>query len=225
MPIYNAALTYIDPSETKRYAGLGKVDFDEKSVKKACLEAQLLSTAKGIWQIYDYQACSGRIEINPPIYIIGKKIRNHLRLAEKIIILSVTIGELIEETITKYFQAGAYSYALLLDAAATTAVETTADEMEKTITQYITPKGYQKVMRFSPGYGDWDIRFQPEMLTLAKAEQIGVSLTESCMLIPRKSITAVIGLIPNQNLEQKNETHDCTICNKLDCLARKEQNK
>lgn len=225
MPIYNAALTYIDPLETKRYAGLGKVDFDEKLVTKACLEAQLLSTAKGIWQIYDYQACSGRIETDLPIYIVGEKIRYHLRLAEKIIVLSVTIGELIEETITKHFQDGAYSYALLLDAAATTAVETAADEMEKTITQYITPKGYQSIMRFSPGYGDWDIRFQPKMLALAKAEQIGVHLTESYMLIPRKSITAVIGLVPSQSLIPKNKTHDCANCNQFNCLARKEQNK
>jgi len=220
LPIYNSVLKQIDPIETKRYAGLGNVDFNETIIQKACLEAQLLAEPKGIWQIYSYNACSYKVESTPEFLISGEKIRKHLTQAAKVIILAVTIGEAIEKRITAYFKEGEYSYSLLLDAAATTAVEQTADEVEKTIKQYITAKGYQTIWRFSPGYGDWDIRFQPEMLRLSGAKDIGINLTESMMLMPRKSITAIIGLVPNSN--EKNEIKkSCSTCSKQDCLARR----
>ena len=220
LPIYNSVLKQIDPIETKRYAGLGNVDFNETIIQKACLEAQLLAEPKGIWQIYSYNACSYKVESTPECLISGEKIRKHLTQATKVIILAVTIGEAIEKQITAYFKEGEYSYSLLLDAAATTAVEQAADEVEKTIKQYITAKGYQTIWRFSPGYGDWDIRFQPEMLRLSGAKDIGINLTESMMLMPRKSITAIIGLVPNSN--EKNEIKkSCSTCSKQDCLARR----
>jgi len=220
LPIYNSVLKQIDPVETKRYAGLGKVDFNETVIQKACLEAQLLATPKGIWQMYNYNACNYTIESNPEFLISGEKIRKHLATAAKVIILAVTIGEAIEKQITDYFKQGEYSYSLLLDAAATTAVEQAADDVEKTIKQYITAKGYQMIWRFSPGYGDWDIRIQPEMLRLAGAKGIGITLTESMMLIPRKSITAIIGLVPNST-EKSEVKQSCSACTKQDCLARR----
>ena len=220
LPIYNSVLKQIDPIETKRYAGLGKVDFNETLIQKACLEAQLLAEPKGIWQIYSYNACNYKVESTPEFLICGEKIRKHLAPAEKVIILAVTIGEAIEKQITAYFKEGEYSYSLLLDAAATTAVEQAADEVEKTIKQYITGKGYQTIWRFSPGYGDWDIRVQPEMLHLSDAKEIGIALTESMMLIPRKSITAIIGLVPISN-EKSEIKQSCSACSKQDCLARR----
>ena len=222
MPIYNASLTHIDKSETKRYAGLSKVVFDEKLIEHACLEAQLLSQAKGIWQIYDYNHSTHTIEAEVPANIKGKVVQRHLQNATKIIVLAVTIGEDIENAVTNHFKANNYTHSILLDAAATTAVEMAADTMEKTIKQYIEAKGYQTIMRFSPGYGDWDITFQPEMLRLSSAQEIGITLTSSMMLIPRKSVTAVIGLVPNCDGSALQTSHDCKSCNKLDCLARKE---
>lgn len=220
LPIYNSVLKQIDPVETKRYAGLGKVDFNEAIIQKACLEAQLLAEPKGIWQIYNYNACSYKVESTPEFLINGEKIRKHLAPAEKVIVLAVTIGEAIEKQITDYFKQGEYSYSLLLDAAATTAVEQAADDVEKAIKQYITAQGYQMIWRFSPGYGDWDIRFQPKMLHLSDAKEIGITLTESMMLIPRKSITAIIGLVPNSN-EKSEIKQSCSACSKQDCLARR----
>lgn len=220
LPIYNSVLKQIDPVETKRYAGLGKVDFNEAIIQKACLEAQLLAEPKGIWQIYNYNTCSYKVESSPEFLIRGEKIRKHLATSAKVIVLAVTIGETIEKQITNYFKQGEYSYSLLLDAAATTAVEQAADDVEKTIKQYTTAQGYQMIWRFSPGYGDWDICFQPEMLHLSDAKEIGITLTESMMLIPRKSITAIIGLVPNSN-EKNEKKQSCSACSKQDCLARR----
>lgn len=221
MPIYNAFLNKISIEETKRYAGLKKTNFSNLEIEKACREVQVLSVPQGSWEIYDYSSCTAEIQTSPIISLKSEHLKKHLSFAQKLIFLAVTIGKDVETAVTHYFKAGKYSYSLLLDAAATTAVEQTADTIEKIIFAQYKTKGYHLLPRYSPGYGDWDIRFQPNMLTLASANKLGLTVTESCMLIPRKSITAVIGLVPNQvNLMTKNKS--CRTCSQINCLARKE---
>ena len=49
--------------------------------------------------------------------------------------------------------------------------------------------------RFSPGYGDLDMAVQKDLcLVLDTGRTIGVTLTESCMMVPVKSVTAIVGL-------------------------------
>lgn len=223
MPVYNAPLKEIDPAETRRYAGLNKADFDSSIITAACSEVQLLAEPGGIWQLYDYNACSGTVAAEPPFVIEGEKIRRHLAKSLKVAVLAVTIGETVETQITQHFQQGKYAYSLVMDAAATAAVEQVADDMEKTIRQQAAAQGYEMIWRFSPGYGDWDIRSQPEMIRLSQAQRIGVSLTEAMMLLPRKSITAIIGLVPKQAAPAPEQQHSCQACTKTDCLARQQE--
>ncbi|MCL2375602.1 MAG: methionine synthase, partial [Firmicutes bacterium] len=49
--------------------------------------------------------------------------------------------------------------------------------------------------RFSPGFGDFDLSYQPTMLYLVKAEKnAGIGLTDRHLLVPQKSVSAVIGM-------------------------------
>ena len=222
MPIYNAKLLNIDPVEVKRYAGLRKAEnFDEQSIIHACEEAQLLIDVRGIWNIYDYEYKSQTVLSNPPVIIEGKSIGKHLETCDKVICMAATVGEGIEREVTKRFREGEYVYSMLLDAAATTAVEQAADLMEKSMEQQMAREGYTMRWRFSPGYGDWPLTQQPELFKLAGAEEIGMRLSYAMMLMPRKSITAIIGLVKNKNTDKKNESeHDCAACDKADCPAR-----
>ncbi len=223
MPIYNAPLLDIDPKETRRYAGLMTATFDEKMIVDACLEARLLAKPKGSWQIYDYDAKNQIVQANPAFKIIGNDIGKHLKSAERVILLAATVGTTIEETVTKYFAEGRYAYSVLLDAAATTAVEQIANAMEKAIQPKACSKGYDMLWRFSPGYGDWPIEQQPELIRLSNAKTIGISLTESLMLNPRKSITAIIGLVDNNSAckHSSPEAKGCASCKQSNCPARK----
>jgi len=223
MSIYNPAIFSIDPAETKRYAGLQKTEFNPKLIEEACTEAQLLIQPKGIWHIYEYEAASQLI-LPQEISLQGKSIGRHLKDSHKVAVLAATVGETIENQVTKSFEEGRYSFSVLLDAAATTAVEALADSMEKSIFSEVKRQGLSMTWRFSPGYGDWPIQQQPEILALAQGEKIGIQLTESLMLMPRKSITAVIGLYHAPALcclpaEKKPHCHQC---DKLDCPARRD---
>ncbi|MBQ1867806.1 methionine synthase [Selenomonas ruminis] len=224
MPIYNAPLLAIDAKETRRYAGLMKAEnFDEGKIEAACQDARLLAAPKGIWQLYDYDCETQEIIAEPNCILQGAKIGAHLAGCEKVIALAATVGETIEETVTKRFEAGQYSSSVLLDAAATTAVEQVADAMEKAIRPKAAAKGYGMRWRFSPGYGDWPIEQQPELIRLTGAAAIGIHLSSSMMLIPRKSITAVIGLYKEDKSKQTTATSHkkgCAACPKTDCPSR-----
>lgn len=222
MPIFNASLTTIDEKETRRYAGLIKAaDFPEQLIRAACDEARLLVQPKGIWQLYDYHQQAGRIEAPFPYTLTGNKIIAYLKEAKKIAVLAVTIGEALENSISEHFAKGNYTYALLLDAAGTTAVEMAADQLSKAVEQQANKLGFTTLARFSPGYGDWNITEQPQVLKLADGQAAGIAVTDSCMLVPRKSVTAVIGFISARKSASPKEVR-CPGCAQQNCLARKD---
>ena len=71
---------------------------------------------------------------------------------------------------------------------------------------------------FSPGYGDWSLAAQDRVLDLLQApKRIGLTLTEGGMLVPEKSITALVGISdrPEEACGQK-----FMRCNKTDCPFR-----
>ena len=219
MPVYNAPLRSINEAELLRYAGLGKkTDFAPDLVAEACEEVLLLSRVRGVWREFDYDASSKTICAPSPLTLRGEKIGAHLANCERVIVLCVTIGEEVETAISDHFAAKNYTLPLLMDAAATTAVEQAADGLEKAVRVEAKKRGFAMRFRFSPGYGDWPLEQQKEVLALSGGESIGVTLTESLMLMPRKSVTAVIGLTREQGEEKKSR---CASCSKIDCFSRK----
>ncbi len=221
MPIYNAQILAIDAAETRRYAGLRKVPtFGEKNILDACQEALLLSEVRGVWEVYGYDCAKHTVESRPPVTIEGKSIVKHLDGCEKVICMAATVGFAVEREITKKFERGEYLASVLLDAAATAAVEQAADAMEKHFAATFAKDGFKMRWRFSPGYGDWDLTAQEELFKIAGAEQIGMKLSSAMMLEPRKSVTAIIGLYKGQGTSD-NRQAACKACNRIDCSMRK----
>ncbi|MEN6414022.1 MAG: methionine synthase [Veillonellales bacterium] len=227
MAIFNARLTGINRAELLRYAGLTKKPnyFPESLLSEACNQGHILSQPKGCWQNYDYDAATGMILADSPLKLTGASICSHLASATAVAILAVTIGPALEQQVTQNFSNGEYTAGLLLDAAGTVAVESAADQLNKLITRQAAGQGLTTLRRFSPGYGDWNITVQPYILSLAQQQTIGITTTERCMLLPRKSVTAIIGLKPADEthlLSCYTSDNNCSNCNKTNCFARKE---
>src|SRR5690606_5562443 len=112
---------------------------------------------------------------------------------------------------------------LILDACATAAIESFCDEVEGAIKEVAISQGYNITSRYSPGYGDFSIEIQPHILrTLNSLVQIGVTVTVSLILIPRKSVTAIIGLCKNKVISKPLK---CVGCNNLDSCMYAERGK
>ena len=221
MPIYNAQILKVDTKETRRYAGLIRAkNFDEQNIIDACDEAVLLLKVRGIWKIYEYDAENNLVNSTPPFKLEGNSITRHLANCEKVICIAVTVGEEIENEVTRKFSAGKYVESVLLDAAATAAVEQAADSLEKAISPQLAKDGFKMKTRFSPGYGDWALTNQQNFFGITGANEIGMSLSSALMLIPRKSITAIIGLEKNKSDVVTSSDSKCIVCDKLNCPAR-----
>jgi hypothetical protein len=224
MHTYNPWLAKIDKEEVRRYAGLrGAAAFPEPLLDNACTEALLLAQPRAVWNVYPYEDAHGVLAAPEPLRLTGSNIRRHLAGAGEAAVLAVTIGTALEEEVSKLFAAGEYTAGLLLDAAGTTAVEQAADAADGYIAAQAARRGLTAKSRFSPGYGDWPITDQPAMVALAGGGRIGLAVTPSCMLVPRKSVTAVIGLAPAGASDgTRCAERGCGGCPRTDCIARRE---
>ncbi|MDY3974490.1 MAG: methionine synthase [Veillonella caviae] len=220
MAIYNGRLTQINEEEVRRYAGLKHAeDFPDTYIKEACLEVQLAAVPQGVYELYDYDASTGIIGSEPPLQVEGSSIRKHLEKSKCVFVLAVTIGEGVELRSAELFKEGNYTLGLLVDAAATTAVEQVADQVNDLINKEASKHGYTTTWRFSPGYGNWDLGIQSDLAHIIGTDTIGLSVTEASLLFPRKSVTAIIGCMPQG--EQLNTARGCTSCTQRDCSSRK----
>ena len=114
--------------------------------------------------------------------------------------------------------------ALLLDACASAAVENLLEQLQAGLTAELQEQGWQLTARFSPGYGDLPLDCQAQFCaTLDAARRIGLTVSSSGLLLPRKSVTAVIGLAQQElRAEQRDlSRHNCAACRLLDCPYRR----
>ena len=97
--------------------------------------------------------------------------------------------------------------ALILDSMASTAIEQVCDAAEKEIKEKINKDNFM-TWRFSPGYGDLPITLQREFVRVTDAEKrIGLTVNEGGILLPRKSVTAIIGLSKEPIPKQRRGVH------------------
>ena len=84
---------------------------------------------------------------------------------------------------------------LIYDAMGTTAIECFCDELYDDWVKEFAE--FKLCPRFSPGYGDLRLETQIDLLRALDAQRkIGLTLSDSMLMIPQKSVTAIVGLKP-----------------------------
>ena len=218
---YFPRLTAIDEIEAVRYAGAPDVSvYSAKTTALICREMLLRVQPAACWEEYDYSEAKRQVLAPEPYTLPSADVVRHLQGAEKVALLAVTIGAAAEDISLTLFAEGRYSEALLAEGAASAAVEQAADQFCAYLAKRYQKQGLQLTARYSPGYGDWALDEQPIALSLAGGGTIGITLTKSLMLTPKKSITAIVGW--RREAEKAPLPAACAACPKLDCTMRKE---
>lgn len=122
----------------------------------------------------------------------GENILRLLKKCDYATLLVCTIGERIVKKIdllTKSSIADAY----YLERVASWMADYMAEQVGAKVETEIRKNGYEPTFRYAAGYGDWGLEAQREIMRLTEAEKIGVSITESFIMEPRFSVSAVIG--------------------------------
>jgi hypothetical protein len=127
-------------------------------------------------------------------YLSGKLIAQHLARAQVVIIMLCTIGNELDETISSLFRIDPMK-GLALDGVGSAAVESLAIQACNYFEAQAKADGFNTTMPLNPGMVGWPLdQGQPQIFTLLDSDQIQVSLTESCMMIPSKSLSMVLGV-------------------------------
>lgn len=128
----------------------------------------------------------------------GRSIAQHLEGAVEAVLLACTLGAKSEQELRRR-TALSPADALMYSAAASALVEAAANEAEAAIVAEAATRGLRANFRYSPGYGDFPLTVQPAFLAALDAtRRIGLTATETNLLVPAKSITAVIGLFDGE---------------------------
>lgn len=144
----------------------------------------------------------------------------HLDACDEVIVFGATLGSGVDRLLQRDTLM-APALAVTEQAAAAALMEMYADERCRDLASPYEETGRWLRPRYSPGYGDFSLEYQPLLLQLLDAnKRIGLTATAAHMLTPMKSITALIGV---STQKRACYTGGCAMCGKRDCLFRKEE--
>lgn len=152
------------------------------------------------------------------VHFAGSDIWKLLNGCKSVILMAATLGSEVESLVRRY-QVKSPADAVILDACASAAIESVCDDLCNQIAVEIRP--LYLTDRFSPGYGDMPLSQQTEIFQLLDiTKRIGVSLTDSWLMVPQKSVTAIIGL---SHAPVKMRPRGCAVCSMFEtCRYRKD---
>ena len=212
----------IEQNELLRYLGWKGQEIDD------ALQEKLDEAAKRCLEIASPRSAVMRFALDGNFTLVGtgfalagNDIRRHLAGCREVYLMAATVGIGAERELAR-LTAKSTEQALLFDTAASCAVESYADDicadLEKTCGRRLTA-------RFSCGYGDFPLEAQKDICKILRTDtRIGVCADENCLLTPRKSITALIGITDEAAPAEKEHGcgHKCAACANRGCAFRKE---
>ena len=160
------------------------------------------------------------IEIEGGIRFSTGRIAQYIKDSSDIVIFLVTIGDEIEKIAGELTSGKEPLQGYLLDRIGSFAVESLAKAVEKKIRKDYSILKKSVSRRYSPGYCDWPIEEQHIIAKILDFSKIGVSLNESCMMKPKKSISAIVAIADRGIFTEFGST--CGICEKKDCSYRRD---
>jgi hypothetical protein len=134
------------------------------------------------------------IYFNEGFFIKSEKIFSLLKKCSLAYGFAVTIGSHLEKKRDEYSKRKDNSRALILDAVGSVTAEEAANITNSQIKKEAEAKGLKITLRFSPGYGDWELSGQKDFLNWLGAENIGIKLTGNFQMLPEKSVSAILGV-------------------------------
>ncbi len=143
--------------------------------------------------------------------------------AEALFLFAVTCGTEVSRRIAELFAANDYPVAMALDSAASLAADKAASLVQEKVSAAFTAetgKSNAAALRYSPGYCGWHVSGQGALFAALRTQEIDLSLTESFLMNPLKSISGVIVLGPPEIHRFKPDFSFCTACLDKQCRDR-----
>ena len=205
-PDKGEVLRYMQSKNIKDERILSEVD----SSIEQCIE---IISPKAVFMFLPVSVKNGGIDLEL-IKTNSQGLANVLKNSKECVLFLATIGTDIDRLITKYSKIQPHK-ALIYQAIGAELIEKYCDYLEKSISSGFK---VELKMRYSPGYFDFDLSVQKEIISVLKAEKYcGVTLTENYLIQPSKTVTAICAVCDEQCERTENK---CDNCENSQCIYK-----
>ncbi|MDF1573805.1 MAG: vitamin B12 dependent-methionine synthase activation domain-containing protein [Bacteroidales bacterium] len=181
-----------------------------------CLE---LSSPSGAYILTEALEPATASEIHIPgiRFDSGKIIPKMLRGSQLYAFFLVSAGPEPENLARSLIAEGSYLEGYIADLLASAIVDLAADQVQEEVRKLAGSRGLQISNRYSPGYCSWRVEEQQKLFSLFPGKCCGITLSESSLMNPVKSISGIIGM----GLQVKYREYTCEICSMKNCNFRR----
>lgn len=186
-----------------------------KELIHACeRELEQAAAPKAVWREYPFSMREHLLDMTC-LQTESRSLERNLRDCERVILFAATLGSQVDVLLQRYGKIQ-MSKAVVLQASSVAMLETFCDRENEKLKKAYLEQGWYLRPRFSPGYGDFPLECQRQIIpALELGKRIGVTLTDSLLMAPSKSVTAVIGA---SRLPGNCSVQGCEACGKKDCV-------
>lgn len=184
----------------------------------------VISNVRGGYAILEDITCfpeAGEIHIASRMLRTSRKICQLMKGVEKIAVFICTAGQGFSDCAKIYNKEGEYLKGYIVDTMGSVAVEKSMDFIQSELEKRMQQEGMKITNRYSPGYCNWPVEDQKQLFSLLSVHTCGISLSDSCLMMPIKSVSGIIGI----GKDVHKSSYSCDICNNLTCIYRKVKDK
>ncbi len=203
--------------EALRYMGYKNARPEEDMlarIREVMEEVRLQADARNVYRRYSLTLEGD--EIRTGVFTLrSKNLAKNLQGCVGCILFAATLGSRIDVLMNRYQKLN-MTKAVILQAVAAAAIEDYCDDLNDMLRQQLYSEGLYLRPRFSPGYGDLSLEYQKDFLGALQAEKYaGITLTEGGIMLPEKSVSAIIGITPDSGGVSGGACHNagCEECN------------
>jgi hypothetical protein len=144
--------------------------------------------------------------------------------AQRLALFAVTLGRRISAEITARFDANDLALGCMLDAVASLAADALAERLGEHYLEHLVDKDEAvagaRALGYSPGYCGWHVSGQGKLFEFLRPSEIGITLRESYLMDPLKSVSGVVLVGPREIHEFEMDYSFCAECRTRTCRAR-----
>ena len=213
-----ARLTELNENEILLYLGYRGQEYPEE------VEAQIKRCEKEVLAAANPRLVWRKFPVNGEFFSVlalgGKDIGKLLTGCHEAVLMAVTLGPGTDRLLARSSVSN-MADAVIMDACASTAIENVADNFEMDLRREVEAEGLYLTDRFSPGYGDLPLSAQKKLCAvLDTGRRIGLFLSPSLLMIPGKSVTAILGISDAPKPLRKRGCESCSLFR--DCMYRRD---
>jgi hypothetical protein len=188
-------------------------------IRSALLRGPELCNIKGSVAISEHFLVdeeAGFFSFEDSIFYAEKKMLTQLSRSNGAVVFICTAGPLIGEVSKEIMACGDFMEGYILDLLGSVTVEAALEKIQDILVAELEGKGLKVSNRYSPGYCGWLLTEQKKLFSLFPKEHCGITLTDSCLMEPTKSISGIIGY----GSHAKKHLLECELCELESCIYR-----